>query len=948
MAKNYAGGLLTANQNANFSGLFNGATSYLSVAGAAQYAIATSTTPFTVEAWIRPTVAGGLIFAEEFGAPTIVMACGLAASNDISAPTGLVPTFGWYNGSAWVNAAASTTAVLLNVWSHVAFVFTGSTSKIYINGIDVTKSSAPTPSTTWGITATNGTTWFIGRRWDTTAAGLYFKGNISNFRFVNGTPVYTGNFAPPARLSAITNTVLLTCQSSTFFDASTYNAAITNTGGTVVSQDNPYYNPSNPALGAATPGVWTISEAAAAAGQRSWPMYDPYFNLTTAMIHGNGANGANNNTFLDSSTNNFTVTRNGNTTQGTFTPFSEPNGYWSNFFNGSSDSLTVPAGTDFAYGTGDFTVEGWFYATSTLAAFGSMLWSQVASGHNYFYVAAGEGASPVVNNFIQFVGAASGGGSPIYSSTRFSLNSWNHFAVVRISGLIRVYLNGVGGTATSNTTNFNNTTYVPNIARYTGGTSWFPGYISNLRVVKGVGVYTGDFTVPTEPLTATQSARTNIAAITSGQTVFLGLQSNRFVDNSSTPKTISSTGTTRTLTYSPFYNPTAYLPQKNGGGMYFDGSGDYLDLTGSANLAFGTGDWTIEFLYYPLIVSGDRILYDSRPAGTQGAYPTIYQSGTSLFFLANSANLISSSGTIATGTWYHILVSKVSGQTRMFLNGVQQGSTYTDSINYLNGASRPRIGDGGVAAGSNVFGYVSNLRVLKGTGFTSVTVPTAPLTAITNTQLLLSGTNGSFIDNAVNLTIETVNTTITTSQSKYGGSSMLFNGSTAYASLITSAGNGANTVPTLGDFTAEAWVYPITNNAQRTIFILNSNTSSYGAIRLDHNASGAIQLLVSTAGAAWAINTTSTTVIPTGSWSHLAVVRAGPAFIVYFNGVAVITSTAVGVTTAVMAGTVSYLGVLFNASFSGYFFGALSDFRITNYARYLGNFVPPTSTLQNQ
>ena len=941
MSQRYAGGIVTANQNANFSGLFSGLNSWLSFPGAAQYAIATSTTPFTIEAWVKSYSAGGVIFSEEFTSGVIVITCDLATSNDVSAPSGLFPTFGWYNGTAWVTAATSTTPIVLNTWTHIAFVFTGSTSKIYMNGVDVTKSSAPTPSTTWGVTAANGTNWFIGRRWDQTGSNIYFDGLINNFRFVNGTAVYTANFTPPTNLTAITNTVMLTCNGPTFIDGSSYAATITNNNGVIVGTDNPFYTQSNPALGAATPGVWTLSQANQAAGQRSWNMYDPFFNLNTGMVHGNGTNGGTNNTFLDSSTNNFSITRNGNTTQGTFAPFRSG---WSTFFNGTSDSLTVPAGTDFAYGTGDFTVEGWFYATSTLAANGSMLWSQVTSGNSYFLVAAGEDASPVVNNFIRF---QSSGGN-INSSTRFSLNSWNHFAVVRISGSIRVYLNGVGGTATSNTLNFNNTTFVPNIARYTGGTSWFPGYISNLRVVKGVGVYTGDFTVPTEPLTATQSAGVNIAAITSGQTVFLGLQSNRFVDNSSTPKTISINGTPRTLTYSPFYNPTAYLPQINGGGMFFDATGDYLDLTGSSNLAFGTGDWTIELWYYTNTVASDRIIYDSRPAGTQGAYPTIYQSGTSLFFLANSANLITSSGTIATGTWYHILVSKVSGQTRMFLNGTQQGSTYTDSINYLNGASRPRIGDGGVAAGSGVFGYISNLRVVKGSGVTSVTVPTAPLTPITDTQLLLNGTNASFIDNTTNLTIETVNTSISTSQSKYGGSSMSFNGTSTYARIYTPTGDGARVVGTLGDFTVEAWVNPTVVNVQQTIFIVNSNTTSYAGCRLDINTTGGVQLLVSTSGSAHAINTASSVAIPSGAWTHLAVVRQGPSYIVYFNGSPVVTSTTVTITTAVIAGTISAIGALFNSSWSGFFNGYISDFRTTNYARYLGVFTPPTSTLQNQ
>lgn len=87
-------------------------------------------------------------------------------------------------------------------------------------------------------------------------------------------------------------------------------------------------------LGAATPGVWTLNQAATATAQRTWPMFDPEFNVATGVVHGNGTNGATNNTFLDSSSNGFPVTRNGNTTQGTFTPFSKPAGYWSNYFDG--------------------------------------------------------------------------------------------------------------------------------------------------------------------------------------------------------------------------------------------------------------------------------------------------------------------------------------------------------------------------------------------------------------------------------------------------------------------------------------------------------------------------------------------------------------------------------------------------------------------------------------
>lgn len=94
------------------------------------------------------------------------------------------------------------------------------------------------------------------------------------------------------------------------------------------------------------------------------PAGDPNFKQVSLLLHGDGTNGAQNNTFLDSSTNNFTVTRNGNTTQGTNTPFSQADGYWSNYT--TSGTLAAPDNTAFAFGTGDFTIEFWAYLNASV------------------------------------------------------------------------------------------------------------------------------------------------------------------------------------------------------------------------------------------------------------------------------------------------------------------------------------------------------------------------------------------------------------------------------------------------------------------------------------------------------------------------------------------------------------------------------------------------------
>jgi hypothetical protein len=91
---------------------------------------------------------------------------------------------------------------------------------------------------------------------------------------------------------------------------------------------------------------------------------EPYFMYNSLLLSGNGSNNANNNTFVDGSTNNFAITRAGNTTQGTFSPYG-PN--WSNYFNGGGGATLVGLTNSSmtAVGTGICTVELWVNLSST-------------------------------------------------------------------------------------------------------------------------------------------------------------------------------------------------------------------------------------------------------------------------------------------------------------------------------------------------------------------------------------------------------------------------------------------------------------------------------------------------------------------------------------------------------------------------------------------------------
>ena len=179
-----------------------------------------------------------------------------------------------------------------------------------------------------------------------------------------------------------------------------------------------------------------------------------------------------------------------------------PNGSAS--FSGSN-SLSVPNSAALNPGTGDFTIEFWTYLTST-------------TNNASFYRGNNNGVDIFMNGQGRLAMGQAQVATLITDSVTMTTGAWVHVAAVRISGSTRLYKNGVQVGAAGDSNN-----YVTDSVNYIGtqGGIRITGYMSNLRVVVGLGVYTGAFTPPTAPLTVTQSSGTNISAITAGQTRLL-------------------------------------------------------------------------------------------------------------------------------------------------------------------------------------------------------------------------------------------------------------------------------------------------------------------------------------------------------------------------------------------------------------------------------------------
>ena len=663
-----------------------------------------------------------------------------------------------------------------------------------------------------------------------------------------------------------------------------------------------------------------LSHALRASGHNSTipPYVDPNFNQVSLLLHGDGTNGAQNNTFLDSSTNNFSITRNGNTTQGTNTPFSQAAGAWSNYFDGTNGGISTSSTSQFNLSTNNFTAECWFYLTSATSEQDLFTIVSTSSG--------GYAAIRMAYKTTGFQPLISSSGSTWLSTSTFTatipINTWNHLAFVRNGSTFTLYFNGVSiGTITNSSSLCYDASTRSYVGSFNASTSLSTsGYISNFRLVNGTAVYTSAFTPSTTPLTAI----TNTALLT--------CQSNYFKDNSSNNAALTAGSTNSVQPFSPFALTSAYSTSVNGGSMYFDGTGDYLKNTSGTAFTFGTGDFTIEYWTYTSSF-GSGFICHCGSATTAAGFACGFNTGS--IYGTTSTTAYNTGVTPPFNQWIHIVWVRSGTTLKCYLNG---SSIYTTTVSTNFTETGFTIGAYGSGTNAMPAGYLSDVRTVIGTAVytANFTPPTAPLTAITNTSLLLSGTNAGIYDNAIKNNLETVgNAQVSTSVVKYGTGSVYCNGSGNYLTIPPTQQLAFGT----GDFTIECWINaPATQAAYAGIYV-SRNTAT---VVIQFDASGA-GIVVYFAGQVAA----STTNITGGAWHHVAFVRYGGVCKIYIDGTA--GSFSLTDNANILYGTVPTL--IGNDSFnsSRYFTGYLDDLRVTKgVARYTANFTPPTQAFPNQ
>ena len=314
----------------------------------------------------------------------------------------------------------------------------------------------------------------------------------------------------------------------------------------------------------------------------------------------------------------------------------------------------------------------------------------------------------------------------------------------------------------------------------------------------------------------------------------------------------------------------------------------------------------------------------------------------------NGNPLLISSSTFEPNQWHHVVISRSGSTVKMFVNGTEQSSA-TQNTNLTRDVFA--IGSVYTTSGTETWnGYISNLRVVKGTAvYTSNFNPsTIPLTGITNTSLLLNFTNAAIFDGVKLNNIETVGgAQINTSIKKFGTGSIQFDGTGDRLETPSNANFAFGT----GDFTIEFWMYSndVSGASQRG-FLQTSDTAgglktSYtsgiiivqGSINTGASLNGGL-----TANVGGTIMGSSTAVINTATWYHVALVRASGIVKLYLNGSEIGSATI----TANCSGQNLVIGGYYSTDYL--YNGYLDDLRITKgIARYTSNFTPPNSKLSS-
>lgn len=550
-----------------------------------------------------------------------------------------------------------------------------------------------------------------------------------------------------------------------------------------------------------------------------------------------------------------------------------------------SNGVFLPLDEELAFGLKDFTVETWIYP--------------LALDNEYFlfdFRPTNKNSDPGGTYFLVTVNQNRGlnyytdGKQRISTSGNLSLGQWNKVEISRSQSSTKIFVNGV----TAGTLEVDRFNFLSQDFRL-GFTAWnnrpdyvnqnFIGYIDDVRILKGIGLYTGNHTVAT-------SYTTNVYAPSDYSSLIANFE--EVVDDS---LSIENSGNIvdASTTEKQFGTQSLFFPSGS--------NSNVLESETSSNLHFGKGDFTVEAWINPTAISGTTSLFDFRPDGINSLqindsgvvdgtylYVTLDNSGIVSYITDGITRIQSSVSSVPSGDWTHVAVSRKNNISRLFINGVQHSQSYIDDNNFQPQAFR--FGNTGWSTSGALpyVGYVDFLKVSKFGHYTeNFTPPNESFVEPTNNTDYPSislNYNGNISD-------ATNQSEVFVREGTSNGNVIKFGSSSLYMGVSPTSTLGIETDQSYlfafgrNDFTVETWIYPTDLSVEQSIMDFregNVNSTDRGTyFHLDISSDGEIRYK---AGSNILSNAGSGT-LTENNWQHVAVSRFGNISRVFVNGVQV-------------------------------------------------------------
>ena len=654
--------------------------------------------------------------------------------------------------------------------------------------------------------------------------------------------------------------------------------------------------------------------------------------------------------FYDKSASRHLITVNGDAYTDPFSPYELPVQYSASTHGGSAafpgtlDEIITTDGASNAVGlgSGDFTIETWIWKHNAVTDTWNALISQKygASGGWRMYKSDGNGR-------MRWYAAST---DTLLSNANNPLikKSWCHVAMVRDNGTLTWYINGkASGSLGGHSYNYSGASAEVEIGKGTYGYDG-PGNVNmtDVRMVNGTAVYTGDFTPPSGPLTATggtyPSTTNVVTSIPSGHTkLLLNMTQSKILDASQSHPRMQVLG-----------NTAASATQQKFSGqntIAFDGASDYITIENANQL--GTDDFTVESWIYPTsLTSSHNVVfsnYNSYGTGSFGIFVP-HSTATSAFALVNEDGA-ATGGSLSYNQWYHIAATRSHDTLRLFVNGTEVANRSHDT--HLNGAGTlAYIGGTGDIIGSGEFpGYMDDFRITKDLARYPYIAEARTLTTTnsgmrkadesfvtataSNVQILACHTSNPVTEgSSAGLTITNNNSVAETTTDMPVGHSSGMTGMQFTASADKSLTLSGGTAMGTADWTLEYWVWHDSLTADQAHFSAGSQAPS---IFYDHSETKF----------AWYHGSQSsiTTVTPEAKkWYHFAIVHTDSdgKLNIFVNG-----KLAWNISYSQNWTSTSY--IIGNSSASNsHHDGTISNLRLIKQALYTNSFTPTTATLK--